>query len=960
MPTKIRELCDSNFIVCKADTLITSALSQYTAKDSTPYIILESDNSLKGVLPPNQMSCIIKYQDYFEKTSCQQVIITSTELLSSELSIDDALTYIISKKLDYAVITSPEVKYCGIVTATAILKYKLDLTTEKETTNLYSMDPQAAEDFELLKKIREVERIYQFSSFKEAIVCYEPQEPISIKTSPEEIVKMLKLCLLINCNQAYADIYGSTKEELLNKQTLADRLPDNPKNRSMFGYLIAHNFKAENIETHETDSKGNDQWFLNRVTFELKNDCITKIWIRKRDITEQQLLKLALDTKSMLEERKSKQAHIGSWEYNFQRKTLQVSKEFSNIFELEKPPSFDKNSPRELYEFFSLWVCNEYKALVLDAHKSAILNAKEFSIEYCIKTKSGIKKNVREECTITNTSSGLPMLALGTMQDITTIIRLTEASLSYSERFTEMLNNSSDCVLICSSSSNQTYTILQVNDAAEKMIGLSSQELIKKDILDVFPSETGQQVKTSFDKCINENKSIQFDIQLNFKTGEKFLAVTVIPLRSSQGKIVQLMGIATDITYKKQTEENLRRLNWALLALSKGSSAVSRSASEAELIEFCCESITSSNDIYPLCCILEVTNEPSFPLNLIAISQSGKMIFHEHRIEKNELLGQDVILKSVFSKKTEFQNIAFSSAVSSDNPLINIILSNGINSLISIPLIAHDRVKYVLSIYSKLKECFQDPELKMFAELGQNIIIGIEHKRTQAAYENMVLIKEQQALKIQDSLQKTISALGAMLEHRDPYTSGHQRRVADLVESIAEIYGIEPERIHWIKLAASVHDIGKISVPAEILSKPSKLTAAEFALVKVHPESGYQILKDIDFPGPVAEIVRQHHEYIDGSGYPFGLKGNEILPEAKILTVADIIESMLSHRPYRPAFNVEYVIEELQRMRGKKLEPQIVDIAIDLLKKEHYQFPEFDHINKLSSLKMHDVSRSKR
>jgi PAS domain S-box-containing protein/putative nucleotidyltransferase with HDIG domain len=183
-----------------------------------------------------------------------------------------------------------------------------------------------------------------------------------------------------------------------------------------------------------------------------------------------------------------------------------------------------------------------------------------------------------------------------------------------------------------------------------------------------------------------------------------------------------------------------------------------------------------------------------------------------------------------------------------------------------------------------------------------------------------------------------IQAMAYTVEKRDPYTAGHQRRVADLARSIASEMRLPDDQIDGIRLAGVVHDIGKIAIPAEILSKPARLTDIEYNLVKKHPEVGYDILKNIDFPWPIAEIVIQHHERIDGSGYPHGITGEKMLLEAKIIAIADVVEAMASHRPYRAALGIEKAIEEIRGGMGKKYDPAISETCIDLFTKKKYEF----------------------
>ena len=177
------------------------------------------------------------------------------------------------------------------------------------------------------------------------------------------------------------------------------------------------------------------------------------------------------------------------------------------------------------------------------------------------------------------------------------------------------------------------------------------------------------------------------------------------------------------------------------------------------------------------------------------------------------------------------------------------------------------------------------------------------------------------------------------MEMRDPYTAGHENRTADIAYAIGKEMGWPEGRLQGLRMAAMVHDIGKISIPSEILNKPARLNAQEFALVKGHPESSYAILKDIPFTWPVAEIVHQHHEKLDGSGYPQGLKGDEILPEAKVLTVADIVEAMAAARPYRKGLGLKVALAEIARQAGTLLDAEAVRICASLFRENRLIIP---------------------
>lgn len=184
-----------------------------------------------------------------------------------------------------------------------------------------------------------------------------------------------------------------------------------------------------------------------------------------------------------------------------------------------------------------------------------------------------------------------------------------------------------------------------------------------------------------------------------------------------------------------------------------------------------------------------------------------------------------------------------------------------------------------------------------------------------------------------------ITSLGATTEARDPYTAGHQRRVAHLAVEIARELQWPEDQIEGLYLASVVHDFGKIHIPAEILSKPGRLSELEFAFIKQHPETGYEILKSVDFPWPIAQTVLQHHERLDGSGYPYGLKEDEILAEAKVLAVADVVEAMTSHRPYRAALGLDAALDEITLHRGVLYDNRAVDACLRVFREKGYVFP---------------------
>ncbi len=188
------------------------------------------------------------------------------------------------------------------------------------------------------------------------------------------------------------------------------------------------------------------------------------------------------------------------------------------------------------------------------------------------------------------------------------------------------------------------------------------------------------------------------------------------------------------------------------------------------------------------------------------------------------------------------------------------------------------------------------------------------------------------------TLEATVEALAVTSEKRDPYTAGHQQRVSTLACAIARHLGFDEERLEGLRVGGLLHDLGKIYIPAEILAKPALLTNIEFGLIKTHSEVGYEILKNIPFPWPVADMVLQHHERLNGSGYPNGLSNGQLMLEAKILSVADVVEAMSSHRPYRAALGLERALEEIKKNRGRLYDPDIVDACVHLFEAKSFSF----------------------
>ena len=267
-----------------------------------------------------------------------------------------------------------------------------------------------------------------------------------------------------------------------------------------------------------------------------------------------------------------------------------------------------------------------------------------------------------------------------------------------------------------------------------------------------------------------------------------------------------------------------------------------------------------------------------------------------------------------------------------------VMLQCGLNNLVSFPLLVPPKVYGLLNLYSAVPRSYLDDEFSLLGEVADLVAFKIhahqEEERRKALEEELAV----HSRKLRKTMEMTIQALAVTIEMRDPYTAGHQRRVTQLASRIAQEMNLGDEEIVNIRLAGIVHDIGKIYVPVEILTKPGRLNDYEISMIRSHPRFGFDIIKETDLPKKIGEIILQHHERMDGSGYPAGLSGSEIHLESRILSVADVVEAMSSHRPYRPALGLEAALEEIDQHKGFLFDPDVVDVCLDLFEEKRFSW----------------------
>jgi len=386
------------------------------------------------------------------------------------------------------------------------------------------------------------------------------------------------------------------------------------------------------------------------------------------------------------------------------------------------------------------------------------------------------------------------------------------------------------------------------------------------------------------------------------------------------------LSIIRDITARRRGQAEITRVNRALRTLSAGHSALIRAEDEAGLLTEMCRVLVEVG-AHGVAIAAFARDDAMLSVEPFAASGIALASICEHSCSwgDNEH-GQHVVGRAI--RFGEVQLLRHQPAALTTVPWVAPPLSAGSWSELALPLHCDSpRACGALYIASSDADAFDEAEVRLLTELAGDLSFGIRTLRIREA-------RRQAEDKLRVSLEQTIEAIAATSEARDPYTAGHQRRVAQLATAIAQEMGLPDERIKGIRFGALIHDLGKIQIPAEILAKPTQLSRIEFELIKQHPEAGYDILKTIDFPWPVAQMVLQHHERLDGSGYPQGLKGDAITLESRILTVADVVEAIATHRPYRPSLGIESALAEIEAKRGCWYDAQVVDACLRLFREK--------------------------
>jgi PAS domain S-box-containing protein len=449
------------------------------------------------------------------------------------------------------------------------------------------------------------------------------------------------------------------------------------------------------------------------------------------------------------------------------------------------------------------------------------------------------------------------------------------------ELFTKIVSAIPDAVIL----SDLQGKIIFVNDVGVKLAGYAStKEIVGKDALSLVAPQERKKAEENLAGLLKGSISPN-EYTLVAKDGKHIpIEIHGSVLRNTDDSIFARIHVCRDITERKQSEEFLRESNERFSALFERS----------------------------LECV------------------------YIHDLEGNFIDCNQAALDLVGYSLEEIRNLDFSSLIVSEQLHVARKTMKDMMRGTNRSGITEFRVKHKDGSYRDV----ETSGTAIYREGKPHAILGVARDVTERR--RIEIERQQNIERLQKSLGKTIQAIAAAIETRDPFTAGHQRRVAELARNIAAEMGLTTDQIDGILMASIIHDLGKISVPADILSKPAKLTNIEYALVKTHPKSGYDILKDIDFPWPVARIILEHHERMDGSGYPHGLKGEAIILEARIIAVADVVEAMVSHRPDRPSLGIAAALAEIERNKGTLYDTVVVEACLRLFREKDFQLKKHD------------------
>jgi PAS domain S-box-containing protein len=633
----------------------------------------------------------------------------------------------------------------------------------------------------------------------------------------------------------------------------------------------------------------------------------------------------ALRAANILLQTTERLAHIGGFDWDIASDTLQWSEETYRMFGVA-PDKFVPTVPR-----FVEFVHPDDRACLEAAIAASVTRGQPYDFEFRILRPDKAERVIHARGEILRDESGNPVRMTGTSHDITERKQAEAALRTSEERFRLLVEQAPDAILLYDADQDR---FIDANRASERLFGCGRIEIVQHGPQHFYTPEQpdGRSVAQSF---AEHNERALAGAQITYERRicnalgqERLCQVTLVPLPSRNPRLLRASFI--DITDRTEDERALCRLNRTLRTLSRGNEALVRAACEPELLHEMCRVIVETGG-YRMAWIGIAQHDAAKSVTPVASAgEVGDYLDNAKITWADEPRGHGMVGRTIRSGEPHTsQNLSTDPSMT---PWRVEARKHDFACSVALPLKDdHSEVFGVLTMYAVETDAFDADELKLLQELANDLAFGIRSLREHAA-------REASDKRWRASLVATVGAIANTVELRDPYTAGHQQRVARLAVAMARAMALPEHRIQGLYLAGIIHDVGKIDIPSDILNKPGKLSKLQYQLIQGHAEAGYNIVKGVDFPWPIAQMVLQHHERLDGSGYPQGIKGEAILPEARILAVADVVEAMMSHRPYRAALGIDDALAEIERGRGRLFDPEAVDACITLFRHKGFAF----------------------
>jgi PAS domain S-box-containing protein len=517
----------------------------------------------------------------------------------------------------------------------------------------------------------------------------------------------------------------------------------------------------------------------------------------------------------------------------------------------------------------------------------------------------------------------------GFIEDLTSRMAAEEARRKAEQKFREIFEDAPEGIFQVTPDGKT----LALNPASADMLGYESAAEAIASIQDAAQDAwVDPQERARFAALLDQQGTVRdFQCQLKRKDGRPIrVSTTAKKICGPDGKTIYYQGFNQDITEQKRLEAALRANTRELQLLSEINNVLVRARTEKELLRNCCRIMVEIGG-YRMAWVGFADEGPGKPIVTVAHYGSDEGFLDSINLTWAETEHED----GPVSRSLRTGEIQIAEDICAD-PLVHSwrteALKHGYRMVIALPFSLTDGARASLAVFGESPNIRSGSERGLMEQIASDLAYGIATLRTEIS-------KTVHQETLRAALEQTINVIAETVEQRDPYTAGHQRRVADLCMRIAQKLGLPEDRTHGLHLAASIHDLGKIGIPAEILSKPGLLTPTQFNLLKEHAQLGYEILKDVAFPWPIADMIMQHHERLDGSGYPLGLKGDAISLEARILAVADVAEAMSSHRPYRAAQGVDVALDEILAQRGTLYDSEVTVACVRVFREDGYEFP---------------------